>query len=189
MRFNCLYLTWMVLSMNQYHRFLPSSGKQSWVFFSFRTSHKVYLSVLLCSVCKVLLSFCVVFSRTRSGCAVRLWAISQQKAEVFGTDCSSRVRSSFLLSAVWCQRPTVGWKSSTVCLNYNQYYLCILTHFHHLLSAEDVWSVCTSKIWGLVCYQSPVGFWRCDGGFGDGAACSSGLCTFQRGTDTAAGGF
>lgn len=33
---------------------------------------------------------------------------------------------------------------------------CILSYFLHLLSTEDVWSVCASKIWGLVCYQSPV---------------------------------
>lgn len=57
---------------------------------------------------------CVVFSRTGSGCEVRLWALSQQKAKVLGTDCSSRVRSSFLLSAVWCQGPTLGWKSNAV---------------------------------------------------------------------------
>lgn len=70
-----------------------------------------------------------MFSRTRSGCEVWLRAISQQKAEVLGADCSSRVRSSFLLSAVWCQRPTLGRKSNAVRLKSSQCPLCILTHF------------------------------------------------------------
>lgn len=60
---------------------------------------------------------------------------------------------------------------------------------YHRLSVEDVWGVCASETWGLVRHQSPVDLWRCDGRFRDGAAHSSRLCAFQRGKDTAAGGF
>lgn len=33
-----------------------------------------------------------------------------------------------------------------------------------LLLSENVWSVCASAVWGLVCHPSSVGVWRCHGG-------------------------
>lgn len=48
-----------------------------------------------------------------------------------------------------------------------------LIYVNRLLSAEDVWSMCASKTWGLVRHQSPVDLWRCEGRFGAGAAGSS----------------
>lgn len=39
--------------------------------YSFHLGHLIKC-MLLCTVCKALLSFCVVFSRTESGCEVRL---------------------------------------------------------------------------------------------------------------------
>lgn len=59
----------------------------------------------------------------------------------------------------------------------------------HRFPTEDVWSLRASKVWGLVCHQSPVGVPRRDGRLWDGSACSSRLCALQRRQDTFAGGF
>lgn len=55
-----------------------------------------------------------VFSRREGGCEVRLWATAQQKAQVLGPDCSSRIGSSFLLPKGWCDGAALGWKSNHI---------------------------------------------------------------------------
>lgn len=57
---------------------------------------------------------CAVFSRAEGGRALWLWATAQQEAEVLGSDCCSRVWSSFLLPTVGRHRSTLGWKSKAV---------------------------------------------------------------------------
>lgn len=154
-----------------------------------------YLNIFLSSL------FPAVFFRTEGRCAVWLWAAAQQEAKILGTDCCSCIWSSFLLPEVWCHRPTLGWKSNAFQLLF---YLisavmadtCCVTfpflspHLNFVcLPAEDVWSVCASKVWGLVCHQGSAGVWRYDDGLWAGAACFSWLCAYQRGQDKATGGF
>lgn len=159
-------------------------------------NHTIF-TIRACHLIGLCLSSCLaVFSSWGGGREVRLWAAPYKEAEVLGTDCGSCVWSSFLLPAVQCHRPTLGWKSMLfICTDSERF---ILKHvpisqcFHCCLPifvAEDVWCVCASEVRGLVCHSSPAGVWRCDSGLWAGAAWSSWLCAFQRGQDTTSGGF